>query len=184
MEAATAERCRGRVVMLNRVYDFVLRQPSFKGKARIESLLRRALLPHVSETRYGFRMELDVEEWLQIELRAARCLEPRTSALFEGLLRPGDTFVDVGAHVGYHSLLARRFVGNSGRVYAIDPQPHNCAQLLRNAELNAFSNIVVIAAAVDTGEGWIALKAQSRRDRSRLTLTGPGVSDSTLTFVT
>ncbi len=129
-------------------------------------------------------MELDAEEWLQIELRAARCLEPRTSALFERLLRPGDTCVDVGAHVGYHSLLARRLVGNSGRVYAIDPQPHNCAQLSRNAELNAFSNIVVITAAAAAGEGWIALKAQSRRDRSRLTLTGPGVSDGALTFIT
>ncbi len=168
--------------MLNSVHDFVLRLPSFKGKARIEALLR-GTLPHICETRYGFRMELDAEEWPQIELRAARCLEPRTSALFERLLRPGGVCVDVGAHVGYHSLLARHLVGDSGRVYAIEPQPHNCAMLLRNAALNGFDNIVAVAAAAGASDGWIALKTQSPRDRSRLTLTGIGVNDGALAFV-
>jgi FkbM family methyltransferase len=182
METATAERFEREATVLNRVHDFVLRLPSFKGKARIEALLR-GRLPHICETRYGFRMELDAEEWPQIELRAARCLEPRTSALFERLLRPGGVCVDAGAHVGYHSLLARHLVGDSGRVYAIEPQPHNCAMLLRNAELNGFDNIVVVAVAAGASDGWIALKAQSPRDRSRLTLTGIGVNDGAPAFV-
>lgn len=169
--------------VLNQGYDFVLRLPGFKGKARIESLFRCLLKPHVSKVAHGLVMELDPHEWPQIDLRAKGCLEPRTTALFEHILRPGDSFVDVGAHVGYHSLLARQRVGESGRVFSIDPQPYNCAKLLANAELNGFANITVVAAAAGNTDGFIALKNQSRCDRSRLTLTGPGVNDEALTFI-
>jgi FkbM family methyltransferase len=169
--------------VLNQGYDFILRLPGFKGKTRIESLFRGLLKPHVSKIAHGLVMDLDPDEWPQIDLRAKGCLEPRTTALFERILRPGDTFVDVGAHVGYHSLLARHLVGENGRIFSLDPQPHNCAKLLANAELNSFANIVVMAAAAGDADDFIALKSQSKRDRSRLTLAGPGVNDGALTFI-
>jgi FkbM family methyltransferase len=169
--------------MLNQGYDFVLRLPGFKGKTRIEALFRGLLKPHVSKVAHGLIMELDPDEWPQIDLRAKGCLEPRTTALFDSILRPGDTFVDVGAHVGFHSLLARRLVGENGRIFSIDPQPYNCSKLLANAELNGFANIVVVAAAAGDADRFIALKNQSRRDRSRLTLAGDGVNDGALTFL-
>ena len=169
--------------MLNQGYDFLLRLPGFKGKAKIEAMFRALLKPYVSTLHHDIRMELDPEEWLQIDLRAFGRLEPRTTALFERMLRPGDSFVDVGAHVGYHALLAARLVGASGRIFAIDPQPYNCAKILANAELNGFTNIAVVAAAVAEADGFIALKNQSRQDKARLTLAGPGVNDGALTFV-
>jgi FkbM family methyltransferase len=169
--------------VLNQGYDFILRLPGFKGKTRIESLFRGLLKPHVSKVAHGLVMELDPDEWPQVDLRANGCLEPRTTALFERILRPGDTFVDVGAHVGFHSLLARRLVGENGRIFSIEPQPYNCAKLLANAELNGFANIAVMAAAAGDADGFIALKNQSRRDRSRLTLAGGGVNDGALTFI-
>ncbi len=52
-----------------------------------------------------------------------RWLEPETIKLYEKLLEPGDIFIDVGAHVGLHSLIARHHVGPSGKVIAIEPQP-------------------------------------------------------------
>jgi len=169
--------------VLNQSYDFLLRLPGFKGKSKIEAMFRALLKPHVSTLHHDIRMELDPEEWLQIDLRAFGHLEPKTTALFERILRPGDTCVDVGAHVGYHALLAARLVGASGRIFAIDPQPYNCAKILANAELNGFANITVIAAAVDEADGFIALKNQSRQDKARLTLAGPGVNDGALRFV-
>jgi FkbM family methyltransferase len=170
-------------LVLNQGYDFILRLPGFKGRSKIEAMFRALLKPHVSTLHHDIRMELDPEEWLQTDLRASGRLEPRTTALFERILRPGDCFVDVGAHVGYHSLLAVRLVGASGRIFAIDPQPYNCAKILTNAELNGFANITVIAAAVDEADGFIALKNQSRQDKARLTLAGAGVNDGALTFV-
>ena len=169
--------------MLNQSYDFLLRLPGFKGKSKIEATLRALLKPHVSTLHHDIRMELDPEEWLQIDLRASGRLEPRTTALFARILRPGDSYVDVGAHVGYHSLLAARLVGAGGRIFSIDPQPYNCAKILTNAELNGFSNITVIAAAVAETDGFTSLKNQSRQDKARLTLAGTGVNDGALTFV-
>ena len=169
--------------MLNQSYDFLLKLPGFKGKSKIEAMFRALLKPHVSTLHHDIRMELDPEEWLQIDLRASGGLEQRTTALFERILRPGDSYVDVGAHVGYHSLVAARLVGASGRIFAIDPQPYNCAKILTNAELNGFTNITVVAAAVDEADGFVALKNQSRQDKARLTLAGPGVNDGALTFV-
>jgi FkbM family methyltransferase len=170
-------------LVLNQSYDFILRLPGFKGKAKIEAMFRALLKPHVSTVHHDIRMELDPEEWLQIDLRAFGRLEPRTTALFERILRPGDSYVDVGAHVGYHCLVAVRSVGAGGRIIAIDPQPYNCAKILTNAQLNGFANITVVAAAVDEADGFASLKNQSRQDKARLTLAGPGVNDGALTFV-
>jgi FkbM family methyltransferase len=170
-------------LVLNQGYDFILRLPGFKGKAKIEAMFRALLKPHISTVHHDIRMELDPEEWLQIDLRAFGHLEPRTTALFERILRPGDAYVDVGAHVGYHSLVAARLVGEGGRIFSIDPQPYNCAKILANAELNGFANITVIAAAVDEADGFASLRIQSRQDKARLTLSGPGVNDGALTFV-
>jgi len=171
------------VLVLDQGYDFILRLPGFKGKAKIEAAFRALLKPHISTVAHDIRMELDPEEWLQMDLRASGCLEPRTTALFERILRPGDSCVDVGAHVGYHSLVAARLVGASGRIFSIDPQPYNCAKILTNAELNGFSNITVVAAAVGEADGFTSLRSQSRHDKARLTLAGPGVNDGALTFV-
>jgi FkbM family methyltransferase len=170
-------------LVLNQSYDFLLRLPGFKGKSKIEAMFRALLKPHISTLHHDIRMELDPEEWLQLDLRASGLLEPRTTALFERILRPGDTYVDVGAHVGYHSLVAARLVGEDGRIFSIDPQPYNCAKILANAELNGFTNVTVVAAAVAEADGFIALKNQSRQDKARLTLVGPGVNDGALTFV-
>lgn len=169
--------------MLDRTYDWVLRLPAFKGKVRIEGLLRKLLRPAVSRVGRGLVMELDPQEWLQIELRTCGCLEPKTTALFEKILRAGDTYVDVGAHVGYHALLARHLLGSGGRVVAIDPQPYNCARILGNAELNGFTNIVVVAAAVGDTDGFVTLNDQPRSDKARLTLVGAGVNDQALRFM-
>ncbi len=78
-------------------------------------------------------------------------------------LRPGDTFLDVGAHVGYFTLPAAKAVGPSGRVIAIEPSPV-CVRLLRaNAELNGFGWITVfeVAASDRNGTDLLACSPQS-----------------------
>lgn len=59
-----------------------------------------------------------------------------------GILRPGDGFIDVGANLGFHTLLAASCVGESGSVVAIEPVPANCALLRRNIALNGFERRV------------------------------------------
>jgi FkbM family methyltransferase len=63
-------------------------------------------------------------------------------------LRPGDVFVDIGANIGYFSLLGALPVGDSGRVIAIEPTPPTVAKLEINLELNGLKNVKVHELAV------------------------------------
>lgn len=65
----------------------------------------------------------------------------------------GGTFVDVGAHIGYFSLMAARVVGPRGRVVAIDPVEANVTAIRRHAALNNFDNVEAVRAAATGHEG-------------------------------
>ena len=62
--------------------------------------------------------------------------EPFETSLVLALLRPGASFVDVGANIGYFSLLAAAAVGETGRVLAFEPDPDNFRLLMRSAAHN------------------------------------------------
>jgi FkbM family methyltransferase len=68
-------------------------------------------------------------------------------------LRRGETFYDVGANVGFFTLIAARLVDPGGTVVAFEPLPENVAQLRRNVELNSFRHVVVVPAAVGGESG-------------------------------
>jgi FkbM family methyltransferase len=65
--------------------------------------------------------------------------------------------VDLGANIGYFSLLAARLVGREGKVYAFEPEPRNFGLLLKNIELNGYNNIVAVQKAVSNISGSISL---------------------------
>jgi FkbM family methyltransferase len=73
--------------------------------------------------------------------RSGRLLEPETSALVDMLLQPGDTFIDIGGHVGFFSMLAAGLVGPTGRVYVFEPERANYAHLLTHIALNKFHHV-------------------------------------------
>jgi len=58
--------------------------------------------------------------------------EPEESAFLRRVLGPGMTFLDVGANVGYFSLMAAQIVGADGLVVAVEPEPRNLALLRAN----------------------------------------------------
>lgn len=168
--------------MIRALYKALLRGPRFRGRHRLENLLRSLLTPPVDEID-GLKMELDPLEWLQIEMLAGRPTEPATTALFRRLLQPGDTYIDVGAHVGFHALAAAQCVGPAGRVLAVEPQPYNCARLLINSQANDLENVVVLMSAAGDHDGMIVLHDQKRNDKARLSVVeGAGISDVATRF--
>jgi len=74
-------------------------------------------------------------------------------------LKRGDIFFDIGANVGFFTILGARIVGPSGHVYAFEPVPEIAACNRRNARLNNFHNVTVFAKAVSfsTGKGQLLL---------------------------
>jgi FkbM family methyltransferase len=68
-------------------------------------------------------------------------------------LQPGAVFYDIGANVGFFSIIAAKLVGNTGRVYAFEPVPENVTTIQRNIELNCLTNVTVIDKAVSSSSG-------------------------------
>ena len=99
---------------------------------------------------------------LVAERRSLAWLSGRVEAEVQDVLverlGPGAMFVDVGASVGFFSLLAARLVGPGGVVVAFEPQPDAASSLRRNAQLNGFSMVEVVEAALSswTGKGALA----------------------------
>ncbi|NEO36987.1 MAG: FkbM family methyltransferase [Moorea sp. SIOASIH] len=72
-------------------------------------------------------------------------------------------FYDIGANIGFFTIIAAKLVGSSGQVYAFEPVPNNADIILRNVELNSFSNVTVFPQAVSdsTGTGELLLAHHS-----------------------
>lgn len=93
------------------------------------------------------------------------------SSVQEALVRqlgPGDVVYDIGANLGFFSLVAARLVGPAGRVFAFEPAPDNAEAIRRNAELNLLTNIVVIPRAVFSRSGSARLQVVDDQSWSRL----------------
>lgn len=76
------------------------------------------------------------------QLRECGIWEPYESRLLVDSLQPGAVFLDVGANLGYFSLLAADRVGPAGRVVAIEPDPANFLLLERSIAHNGLNAIV------------------------------------------
>lgn len=68
--------------------------------------------------------------------------EQGTASLFKTLIHEGMIVVDIGAHLGYFTILASKLTGEEGRVYAFEPEPSNFSLLLEHMELNGCKNVV------------------------------------------
>jgi FkbM family methyltransferase len=83
--------------------------------------------------------------------------EPRETRLLSELLHPGDTFIDVGAHIGWFTTMAARCVGGAGNVIACEPYPSNASMLKVNVAENRYTNVCVIEDALGDQPGTLSL---------------------------
>jgi FkbM family methyltransferase len=81
--------------------------------------------------------------------------EPEVQEALAMLLRSGMTFYDIGANVGFYSVIGSRLVGPAGRIIAFEPLPENAERATYNAHLNSFTNFIVRQEALgrEDGEG-------------------------------
>lgn len=94
--------------------------------------------------------------------------EKETVQLLIQLLKTRMGVVDVGAHVGYHTLLSARLVGPQGRVYAFEPHPENYELLVKNIQLNGYHNVTAVRKAVSNRNGTVALFISKNTQRHSL----------------
>ncbi|WP_103921976.1 FkbM family methyltransferase [Candidatus Venteria ishoeyi] len=96
---------------------------------------------------HGHKMYLDDKDSLGL-LSNNGIFEEQEVAVVKEQVKSGDTVLDIGANIGYYTLIFAKLVGKQGKVFAFEPEPDNFALLQKNIEINGYSNIVLIPKAV------------------------------------
>src|SRR5262245_590665 len=104
---------------------------------------------------FGHRMYLDKLDSLQLSLR--KVYEPIETRLVMDLVKPNQVVLDIGANIGYYTLIFSKLVGPGGRVYAFEPHPTNFSLLDRNVQTNGYKNATVVRKAVADATGSLKL---------------------------
>lgn len=147
----TVGRGLGKIPFTIKIYDYLYRK-----------LAVNELILNVHGSRMITRVSDD--DGVSYQLLFYRSgLEKYEIKLFKKYVTKGMTVVDVGANIGYYTLLAARLVGDKGRVIAFEPEPQNYALLVRNIGMNSYRNIVPLKKAVSskTGTADLFLNRQS-----------------------
>lgn len=138
------------------------RAPFERGRWRIGSLAYRLIdggvgVQSAVQTRHGFSMNLDLAQFVDRTIYCTGEWEPLETALIAEILKPGDTFVDVGANIGYFTLLASQRIGAGGKVIAVEANPRTFKLLEANVRLNGCINVALNHVAAGEAAGFATM---------------------------
>lgn len=103
----------------------------------------------------GFRLALDsADPSVSMAILAQGGWEPHLTGVFRRYLRPGMRVVDVGANVGYYTMLAATLAGADGAVMAFEPNSENCRLILMSVAANQFVNVRLFPLALAEAPGY------------------------------
>lgn len=105
----------------------------------------------------GYEIEADASDTIGFHLYYWGAWEPNEAHVIRRMLKPGGTFLDVGANIGVFTLQAARVVGPSGHVIAIEATPDTAARLAANLKLNDARHVVVHQLAVSDKPGVVSI---------------------------
>jgi FkbM family methyltransferase len=146
---------------------YLNRFPLRDGKAKLYQALHPILLPSerfmVTEIDPGFRLKCDLHDPEQLKVYFYGHYHERYEArLIRKMLSPGDNFWDIGANIGYFTLLAAAALHNTGQIIGFEPGQIAFRRLQENIGLNNFNNITAVnlAASDCAGEAKLYLASE------------------------
>jgi FkbM family methyltransferase len=118
--------------------------------------------------------------------------EPEVQEALAELVKPGQTVYDVGANIGFFTILCSRLVGPEGRVYAFEPIPQNLATLRHNVALNGLTNVTIVEKALSSSTGtaqmfvspWSAFHSLDVEGATKQENHGPAAGEVTVQTIT
>jgi FkbM family methyltransferase len=105
------------------------------------------------EVEPGIVIPADLSDYMILHYFASSFRDEPAVRLARKLIRPGDTVFDIGANIGFWSLVAGRAVGTAGKVFAFEPVPANFQRLQQALELNGMTWVECRPVAVSDREG-------------------------------
>ena len=113
---------------------------------------------HLVEGRHGYVLYNVNDRYVGRSVEQYGEWSPGETALFGQFCRPGHYVVDVGAHIGAHTLAFARLVGGRGRVFAFEPQRMVAQVLAANVALNSLTNVHTYHLGVGAEDGTLWLR--------------------------
>jgi len=99
----------------------------------------------------GHKMFLDQHDTLKLSTNGI--FEPFETNLVKKAVRKGSVVLDIGANIGYYTLIFAKLVGEQGKVFAFEPEPFNFKLLKKNVEINNYQNVILQNSAVSNNNG-------------------------------
>jgi FkbM family methyltransferase len=99
------------------------------------------------------KLVADPYEFIGMQLAQSSVYEPDTVATLQAVIKPGMIVADVGANIGYYTVILGRLVGPNGSVHAFEPYPDSLSDLRRNTEINQLRNVSVSSCALSSSHG-------------------------------
>jgi FkbM family methyltransferase len=100
-----------------------------------------------------FSMFVRLDDWaVGLPIAIKRTYESHVTNVMETILKPGMVFVDIGASIGYYSLLAAALTLEGGKVISFEPSARSCQLLEMSLETNGFHNVKVHRLAVSDAD--------------------------------
>lgn len=128
----------------------------------------------------GLWMQLNARDLIQQTILVDGVWDPSLTTFVENTLRAGDVFIDVGAHVGYFTLLASRRVGPAGRVLSIEPNPIALKQLTQNVERSLRQNVLIRHVACGESQGLVNIHLHTESNSSMASLSAANATGGTV----
>ena len=91
----------------------------------------------------GFQMFVMPNDYIGKLIIDSKTYEPHITAVIRKVLKEGDVFLDIGANIGYFTMLASSVVKGKGKVIAIEPNPQNLQLIYSSLLENKISNVTV-----------------------------------------
>lgn len=123
------------------------------NKTELDSIIYDLSLLGKGSFTIDFDLSLYSHRVIFNESRKFGLYEKQISILMGALLQPGDLFIDVGAHIGYFSVLAASLVGETGQVFSFEPITENRKFLEHNIKINSLENVRFIPQVVSNRTG-------------------------------
>lgn len=132
----------------------------FPGLVSVYDFFGRLFWPYKNIVEVqGSKMCLDVDE-KDVSLRRTfqfyasnKIHEQATTNLFKEVVKKGNVVIDLGANIGYFTLLSARLAGPQGRVYSFEPETKNFKYLSKNIEINGYKQVTPVQRAVSDKNG-------------------------------
>jgi len=129
----------------------------FRLVMKLYKFLYQALLPKekiILVPVQEHKMYVDIRDIGLAPILVSRGIyDKQMTEVIKGIITPGMVCLDIGANIGYFTLIMARLAGEEGNVFAFEPEPHNFDLLVKNIAINGYGNITAVPKAISNKNG-------------------------------